>query len=141
MARVSPRLIALSVDSDDVSDQVSSARITSAAADGGWLSFAAARSGGDRDYALVMTIAQDHASDTLWDLIWSGAGTEVDFVYAPYGNSVPSVTEPHYAATAIVAEPDGDFLGGEATLSVSAVATIEVTWPLTGKPSKITSAE
>lgn len=136
MSRVKPRLIELMVDAVDVSDQISRAVIGSAAADGGFLSFAAARSGGDRDYTLNMTIAQDHAVGTLWDLIWTGAGTEVDGVYAPFGNAAPSADEPHYNFTAIVSEPDGDFLGGEATLSNSAVATIQVSWKLTGKPTK-----
>lgn len=139
MARVTPRLIALEVDDVDRSDEVSVARIASAAGDS-FMSFAAARSGGSRDYTLNMTIAQDHASGTLWDLIWTGNGTEVDGIYAPYGNDEPSMTQPHYAFTAIVAEPDGDFLGAEATESPSAVATVEVAWRLAGKPEKITGA-
>lgn len=139
MAKVNPRLIELTIDSVDVSDQVSKAAITSAAADGDWLSFSMARSGGNRDYTLTMTIAQDHVADTLWDQIWAGAGTEVTGLYAPYGNATASATEPHYSFTAVISEPDGDFMGGEATLSTSAVATIDVAWKLTGKPTKVTA--
>jgi hypothetical protein len=141
MARVNPRLISLDVDSVDRSQEVSKAVITSAAADDGFLSFLAARSGDNRDYALQMTIAQDHASGTLWDLIWTGSGTEVDGIYAPYGNEVVSDDQPHYEFTAVVSEPDGDFLGGEASSSTKAVATVDVTWDLTGKPTKVTDAE
>lgn len=139
MARVSPRLIALEVDEVDRSDEVAKAEITSAASSSDFLTFAEARAGGGRDYALVMTIAQDHASDTLWDLIWTGAGTEVAGVYAPYGNAVATVSQPHYGFTATVTEPNGRLLGGEATSSTTAVATVEVTWPLSGKPEKITA--
>ena len=138
MARVIPRLISLEVDEVDRSDEVSKAVITAGASDTDFMSFLAARSGGSRDYALDMTIAQDHASGTLWDLIWTGAGTEVDGIYAPYGNAVASVSQPHYGFTAVVSEPDGDFLGAEATDSTSAVAVVEVSWKLTGKPTKIT---
>lgn len=141
MTRVNPRLISLDVDSVDRSDEVSKAVITSAKADDSFLSFLAARSGGERDYALAMTIAQDHASATLWDLVWTGVGTEVDGVYAPYGNEIPSDSQPHYEFTAVVAEPDGDFLGGEANSSTKAVATVDVTWALTGKPTKVTGSE
>lgn len=140
MARVTPRLIALEVDDLDRSDEVAKAEITSGPAESDFLSFAEARSGGGRDYALAMTIAQDHASDTLWDLIWTGAGTTVAGVYAPYGNAVASTSQPHYGFTATVSEPDGTLLGGEANSSTTAVATVEVVWPLTGKPTKITSA-
>jgi hypothetical protein len=138
MARVTPRLIALEVDSVDRSDEVSKSEITSAAASADFVTFAEARAGGGRDYALAMTIVQDHASATLWDLIWTGAGDEVTGVYSPYGNVTPSVTQPHYGFTAIVAEPDGTLLGGEANSSTTAVATIDVVWALTGKPTKIT---
>jgi hypothetical protein len=139
MARVIPRLISLEVDDTDRSDEVSKAVITSAKADSGFMSLAASRSGGARDYALEMTIAQDHASGTLWDLVWTGNGTQVDGVYAPYGNTTASTTQPHYGFTAVVAEPDGDFLGAEADDNASSVAAIDVVWKLTGKPTKITS--
>lgn len=139
MARVKPRLISLEVGGTDRSDEISVAKITSNPGDADFLSFEDARSGGNRDYALEMTIAQDHVSGTLWDLIWTGAGTEVAGSYAPYGNALPSVAQPHYDFTAKVVEPDGDFLGGEATDSTTAVATISVVWPLTGKPSKVTA--
>lgn len=139
MARVTPRLIDLEVGGTDRSDEVSKAEITAGAGDTGFLSYAAARAGGGRDYALAMTIAQDHASDTLWDLIWTGSGTEVAGVYAPYGNVTPSVSQPHFGFIAIVAEPDGRFLGAEANISTTAVATIDVTWKLLAKPTKITA--
>lgn len=139
MARVTPRLIALEVDSVDRSNEVSKAEITAAATSSDFVTFAEARAGGGRDYALAMTIAQDHASATLWDLIWTGSGEEVDGVYAPYGNETPTVSQPHYGFTAIVAEPDGRLLGAEANSSTTAVATIDVTWALTGKPTKITA--
>lgn len=136
MARVRPRLIALDVDGTDRSDEVSKAIITSAASDSDFTSFLEARSGGARDYALNMTIAQDHASGTLWDLIWTGAGTLVTGTYAPYGNETATATEPHYDFEAKVSEPDGDFLGAEANDSLTAVAVVEVVWDLTAKPTK-----
>lgn len=139
MARVVPRLISLDISAVDRSNEVSVARITSGAADSDFMSFLEARSGGARDYALAMTIAQDHASATLWDLTWTGAGTEVPGIYAPYGNALPSVSEPHFGFDAVVSEPEGDFLGAEATDSTTAVAVIEVEWKLTGKPIKITA--
>lgn len=139
MARVTPRLISLEVDSVDRSDEVAKAEITSAEASSDFLTFAEARAGGGRDYALVMTIAQDHASGTLWDLIWTGAGTEVAGTYAPHGNATPTVAQPHFDFTAVVAEPNGRLLGAEANSSNTAVATVEVTWALNGKPTKVTA--
>lgn len=139
MSRVAPRLISLDVDGTDRSGEVSKVEITAAESDSDFLSFADARSGGGRDYALALTVAQDHASATLWDLIWTGAGTEVDGTYAPYGNAVPDVSQPHYDFTAVVAEPDGRLMGSESNKSPSAVATVDVVWKLTGKPTKVTA--
>lgn len=137
MARVSPRLIALDVEGTDRSNEVSKCVITSAPTDADFMSFTEARSGGGRDYGLDLTIAQDHAVGTLWDLIWTAPGTLADIIYAPYGNEVASAAQPHYAAPAKVAEPDGDFMGAEASDALTGVATIEVTWMFTAKPTKI----
>lgn len=139
MTRVTPRLIALDVEGTDRSDEISKAVISSAASSADFMSLAEARSGGKRDYVRAMTIAQDHASGTLWDLVWTGAGTEVTGTYAPHGNAEASVEEPHFDFTASVREPDGDFLGAEANPSLTEVATIEVAWPLVGKPAKRTA--
>lgn len=138
MAHVSPRLIRLDVEAVDRSGEISKSVITAGAKGADFTTFTEARSGGGREYALSMTIAQDHASGTLWDLIWTGSGTEVEGTYAPYGNATPSVSQPHYDFTAVVAEPDGDFLGAEANSSTTAVATVAVVWKLTGRPTKVT---
>lgn len=139
MTKVKPRLIALDISGVDRSDDISDVKITSAPSADEFLSFKAARDGGDRDYALVMTLAQDPAPASLYSLIWDNVGNDVTGVYAPFGNEVPSISQPHYEFTATVMEPDGDFLGGTATRSRNAVATIEVTWPIEERPVKVTA--
>jgi hypothetical protein len=138
MSKVGTRLVRLEVGGTDRYDEVSGARITSAESDSDFLTFKQASEGGARDYALRFVAAQDHVTGTLWDLVWTGAGTEVAGTYMPYGNTTPSVSEPHYDFTAVVSEPDGDFMGGDADTSTTAVMTIECEWKLTGKPTKVT---
>jgi hypothetical protein len=139
MARVGTRLVKLDVDSEERSDEISGARITSGDADSDFVTFADAAGGGARQYTLTFTAAQDHVSGTLWDLVWTGAGTEVAGTYMPYGNAVPSVSQPHYDFTAVVKEPDGDLMGGDADASTTAVMVIECAWQLTAKPTKVTA--
>lgn len=103
------------------------------------MSFADAASGGGRDYFLEMTVAQDAVTTSLWNLAWASPGTEVDVLYRPYGNTTASTTQPHYSFTATVKEPDGDFIGGEADASTTAVNTVDLKWPLLAKPTKITA--
>ncbi|MGC4940947.1 hypothetical protein [Kribbella sp. DT2] len=137
MAQLGTRLLKLEIDGAERSAEVSNARITTGAADSDFLTFAQAAAGGSRQYALAFTAAQDLVADTLWDLIWTGAGTEVTGTFIPYGNEVPSATQPHYDFIAVVTEPDGDLLGGEANVSTTARMTVECVWQLTAKPTKV----
>lgn len=139
MTAIGTRLLTLEIDGDEVTAQVSKSVITSGKADSDFLTFADAAAGGARQYALNIVAAQDVATDTVWDKVWSAAGTTVTCIVAPYGNATPSTTQPHYSCEAVISEPDGDFLGGEADESTTARFTFEVTWNLEGKPTKVTA--
>lgn len=140
MARIGTRKLTLSLADADVSPEVSKVVINAAATDSDFVSFADAAGGsGSRAYTLGLTLAQDAVAGTVWDYIWSHAGTDVAFVIRPYGNATPSTTEPHFTGTATIVEPDGELLGGEANVSVTAVMTVEVEWPLLAKPTKVTA--
>ena len=82
---------------------------------------------------------QDLVTGTLWDQVWTNAGATVACILKPYGNATASPTQPHYGFNAVVTEPDGDFIGGDADKSTTAQQTIECAWPLTAKPTKITA--
>lgn len=139
MAGVGTRLLKLEIDGEEVSAQVSRAVITTGEADSDFVTFAQAAAGGARQYNLEMTAVQDPVTDTVWDKVWTAAGTTVPCTLMLYGNATPSVGQPHYEFEAVIAEPDGDFIGGEADVSTSARMTIEVVWPLEGKPTKVTA--
>lgn len=133
MARISGRLLSLKVDATDYSDQASNASVNSTEADSDFLSFAAAKTGGARDYTLALTIAQDLSTGSLWREIYDNVGDTVPFVIAPYGNETATAAEPHIVGSAIISEPDGTFVGGESTTSTSGAHTVEVEWKLTGR--------
>jgi hypothetical protein len=139
MAQVGTRLLTLTVEATSRTGEVSNIRVTSGASDSDFLTFEQAAEGGAREYRLVGTAVQDLVADTLWDLMFSSPGTEVDFVIAPYGNALPTVAQPHIAGTAVVTEPDGDMVGGEADESTTARMTFDIDWPCTGRPVKVTA--
>lgn len=143
MARVNPRLLVLELGAvaseTDRSAELSKIEFHSAEADVEFVSFEEARAGGARTYTAQLTMTQDHATGTLWREIWDNAGDTLSGIYAPYGNASPSVTQPHYQFLATIAEPDGLLMGGEATTSTRAVASIEVEWELAAKPTAITA--
>lgn len=138
MAALGTRSLTVSVGGTDYTGQVSVAKITSAESDADFVTFADAAAGGARDYVFEFTAVQDAATGTLWDKIWTVPGTTVACLLKPYGNVAASVAQPHYTFNAVVTEPDGDLIGGEADSSTSARMTVECEWPLTAKPTKVT---
>lgn len=139
MAAIGTRKLTVTIDGDEVAPQVSAVAVNSAETDSDFVSFADAAAGGGRDYVLAMTMVQDAAADSLWDRIWSAAGTDVDVTVRPYGNAVASATEPHFTGTVTIREPDGTLLGGEADASNTARFTTEVEWPFLAKPTRVTA--
>ena len=139
MAALGTRLLKLSIGGTDYTAQVSKAVITSGDADSDFTSFADAAAGGAREYRLEFTGVQDTATASLWDKVWTSAGTTVAGILMPSGNAAASATQPHYTFNAVITEPDGDFIGGEADSSATARFTFEVSWVLTAKPAKVTA--
>lgn len=138
MTALGTRALTLTVGGTDVTVQVSNCRITSAAADSDFTSFADAASGGARTYHLAGTAAQDVDTDTIWDQIWNHAGETVAVVVAPNGGPA-STTKPTFTGNVVITEPDGDLLGGEANSSASAKFTIDFDWEFTAKPTMATA--
>lgn len=135
MAHLGTRSLLLAVDGTDYTADVAKAVITSKAT-GLRLR---GRLIGEREYSLQITTPQDAAAGTLWGLAWTRSGETADFYLAPYGNEIATESQPHYAGTVIVDEPDGDFLGGSADPSRGRVMTVDMSWPTVGKPEQITS--
>lgn len=140
MTAIGTRSLTLSVDGTEVTAQVSTCKITTGETDSDFVSFADAARGGGREYNLVLTFVQDPATGTLWDQVWAHAGETIPAIVRPFGNEVPTADKPHYSCEAIVSEPDGDLLGGEADASPSNRFVTEVEWKLLGKPVKVIAA-
>lgn len=139
MAALGTRLLVLTIGGTDYTAQVSTAKITSGEADSDFLTFAVAATGGAREYRLEFEAVQDMATGTLWDKVWTAAGTSVAYILKPYGNATASASQPHYSGNATITEPDGDFIGGEADSSTTSRMTFECSWLLDARPTKVTS--
>jgi hypothetical protein len=137
MSGIGTRLLKVTVAATEYNAQVSTAKITTGESDSDFVTFADAAAGGSRQYNFEFTAVQDLAVGTLWDKVWSVPGTTVACVLKPYGNAAASAAQPHYTFNAVVTEPEGDFIGGDADKSVTAQQTIACVWPLEGKPTKV----
>ncbi len=137
MAALGSRRLTLTLDSTDVTAMVSSAVITAGDAPSGFTSFSDALAGGSREYKLQITATQDMASASVWDKVWTAAGTDVPVVIWPNGGTTPSPTTPKFTGTVTIKEPDGALVGGDADASTTARWTIAVEFPFTSKPTKV----
>lgn len=90
-----------------------------------------------REYRLQCVAAQDLTAESLWDLAWSRHGEQIEVDLRPAGGSAPSETQPWFTGTVTIAEPDGDFLGGQANASLSSRFTFEIDWAFESKPTRV----
>ena len=139
MAALTGRSLKISVAATDYEAQVFEATVDADDADDSNVTFAEAAAGGGRDYTLKIVLTQDMAATTLWSKIWDSAGTDAPVVLKPYGNASPSVSQPHFTMTATIKEPNGTLIGGEADASPTNRLKVEVEWPLSGKPTRVTA--
>ena len=131
-----PYKVTLMLDGAEANMDVTSAAINAATSSSDTVPFSAG-AGGGTDYSFAATIIQDATVGSTWDQVWSHSGEEIDGIFRPYGNAAASATQPHYHFTATVKEPSGTLLGGDYNSSLTAKFTIQVEWPLTGKPAKV----
>lgn len=139
MTALGTRLLKIKIGASEYTAQVSMSKITSGQADQDFVTFADAAAGGKREYRLEFTAVQDTETGTLWDKVFTAAGTSVAIILNPYGVATATATAPFFTANATVAEPDGDFIGGEANSSTSARMTFSCSWVLDAKPTKVTT--
>lgn len=134
------RSLKIKIGSTEYNADISNCRIVSGPADSAFTSFAAAASGGARQYTLAFTCTQDPADATsIWTKVWSQAGTTAAVVINPYGGATLSASNPGFAGNVVITEPDGDLLGGEADAEPTARFTMDVEWKFTAKPTLTTT--
>lgn len=137
MAALSGRTLVITVAATDYTAQVFNCEVESDDSDSKDVTFAEAAAGGGRQYQLNLKLTQDMVASTLWDKIWSAAGTDVAVLLKPYGNATATAAQPHFSMTANVREPNGVMIGGDADASTTKRQVVEVKWPLTAKPTRV----
>lgn len=85
----------LLIDSVEFDTDALQTRITSADKDESDLTFEEAAAGDTKDFQFVGTFLQALGASTLFRKVWDAPADEYAVVWGPYGNSVPTVTQPH----------------------------------------------
>ena len=139
MAALGTRLLQFSVAASDFTSQVYDVHIDPEEGDDSDMTYGEAATGGADIWTLSFTAYQDFNTGTLWDKVFTSAGTTVAVLIKPYGNTTASAAQPHFTANAVITRPRGTFIGGEANSSATARQKFECTWTLTAAPTRVTS--
>jgi hypothetical protein len=117
---------------DQQTAQVSRVVVTSAEPDAEMTTFGD-RAAGARLYRLEFTAVQDVSTVSVWRTVWDHAGETVHVELYPEGTAPGSIAS-RFDMDAVIAEPDGEILGGDANPSPSARHRFSCSWPLQAKP-------
>ncbi|MBB3041154.1 hypothetical protein [Nocardioides soli] len=137
MVALGTRELELSIGGEDVTAQITNCEILSNPAESEQTTFAEAKTGGPRRYSLKGVLLQDTSDGSLWDQIWSAAGTTVAVLLKPYGGAA-TADKKHYSGNVVIKDPDGTLLGGDADASTTGRWTVEIEWDFTAKPTAVT---
>jgi len=113
--RIKANALTLSIAAVDYAGDFSSVVTQSEDASGDVTTFYDASIGGRRDWYFTVSGVQSTATASFWRAMWSGAGTEVAFIYAPHGNATASSTQPHFTGTVRLPPQGALMLGGDAS--------------------------
>lgn len=89
-----------------------------------------ANTAGEFKQVLAIRASQSTDADALHTFLRENAGDDVDFVFGPWGNTVPSVAQPHVAGT-VTLPRKRPTLGGEVNSAWTFEAELEVVGEVT----------
>lgn len=113
--RIKANALKLTIDAVDYWADLSSVTLESEDASTDVTTFSDAAAGGRRDFYFTVSGVQSTDTASFWMAMWTNAGDEVAFVYAPHGNASASSTQPHFTGTVRIPAKGSFTLGGEAS--------------------------
>ncbi|TCU48344.1 hypothetical protein [Curtobacterium sp. PhB146] len=135
--RLKGNALSLTIDGVDYWVDITSAKITPGDADKDVVTFYDAANGGGSEYVLNMTAIQSLDPASLWRYAWDNSGKEVDYTYAPKGNTdAPRDDAPWFVGKTTIGTPPE--VGGEA--GADKEYTSDLAWKCDGKPKLVTTA-
>jgi hypothetical protein len=114
-ARIKANALQLTIDGVDYWADFSSVVMQSEDASADVNTFYDASLGGRRDFYFTVSGVQSTEGTSFWRAMWTGAGSEETFIYAPHGNAAASVDKPHFTGTVRLPARGAFQLGGEAS--------------------------
>jgi hypothetical protein len=113
--RIKANALLLSIGGVDYWADFSSVVLQSEDASADVNTFYDSASGGRRDFYFTVAGVQSTESTSFWRAMWTGAGTEVAFIYAPHGNAAETADKPLFKGTVRLPAKGALQLGGESS--------------------------
>lgn len=128
--------LVFTVGTTDYAADVTNAVISWDDADSGTVTFADAAAGGAFQATLKATAIQSTDPSSFWSYCWDNVGKVIAFKLAPWANTAPSTSQPHFTGTVKIGKrPD---LGGDAQIDGDDY-TFDLEWKVQGDVTKVTS--
>jgi hypothetical protein len=113
--RIKANKLSLHINGNDYWPDLSAVTLQSEPAAADVVTFYDTANGLGTDFYFTVSGVQSTESTSFWRAMWTAAGDEVAFIYAPHGNTTASAAQPHFTGFLRV-PPVGSFmLGGEAS--------------------------
>lgn len=124
--------LSLKVGSTEYNMDLTSVVLQNEEAEDDATTFADLAEGGAVQWYFEVEGVSDYGTGSLWRYLWDNAGNAgVAFTFAPYGNLVPSATQPHFTGTLELGPKPA--VGGQA----NEVFTFEARFNVTGVPTMV----
>lgn len=65
------------------------------------VTFAELGAGRAAQWTIEVTALSDYSQGTFWTMLWDNAGSEINFLFKPYGNQTASASQPHFSGKCI----------------------------------------
>lgn len=130
MAKYKGKDLSLTIDGVEVNLEATSVTLENEEADTDAVTFAELASGNPVQWFFTIEAVADYGTGTFWTTLWENAGSDVAFVFKPYGNVTATAAQPHFTGNAtITSKPP---VGGAA----NEVFTFEARLDVVGEPTR-----
>lgn len=131
MARYKGKDLSLLLDTEEVNLEATSVVLDNEDDDDDDPTFAELADGTPKQWFFTISARSDYGTGSFWTFLWDNVGTDVDFVFKPYGNTTATATQPHFTGTAtVIAKPP---IGGTADETF----TFETRLDVVGEPLRV----
>jgi len=94
--RIKANALKMTIDGVDYMADLSSVELQSEQASSDSETFYDVGLGGRPDYFFTVSGVQSTDAASFWRSMWDNAGEEVEYIYAPHGNTTATATQPHF---------------------------------------------